>query len=268
MLKRLAEQKPQPQPAIDASLAAAPDSAIQIVLVIPGDARKVIHALWPQLPPEVGQVPSTVLTTGFTHATLGIDLPPKPAFKFTIQAKDAAAAQGISNLLAKLPQLVGNNPQVKREFPEFEELVRQLLPKIEQDRLVLNLDDAAGNAIVEQLAHLMQRARAQAIRTQGMSNMRHLLIGGLMHANDNKGQWPQTLEQLAPKYVPAHVLKNPTGRALVYLRPTKFGPDSALIVVMHESLDGQLPVAVGFLDGHVELLRPDQLKQTLDAMKK
>jgi hypothetical protein len=268
MLKRLAEAKPQPQPAIEAALAAAPDAAVQVMLLIPNDARRVIDALWPALPREFGAVPSTVVTTGFTHATLAIELPPNSSAKFTIQAKDAQAAQALSDLLAKVPAVAANHPHIKREIPNTEAVLRALLPKVEQDRLVTNVDEAIGGKILEQFVVLMQRARIQAMQQLTSSHMRHILQGCMLHAADNKGQWPQKLDQLAPKYIPANVLKMPSGRALVYLPPTKQGPDSSTIVVMHESIDGQQPITVGFLDGHTELMTPDLLKRMLEAAQK
>ena len=57
MIKRLGERKPAPPTNLEAAFASAGDSALQVIALLPDDARKVIDTLWPNLPQELGSQP-------------------------------------------------------------------------------------------------------------------------------------------------------------------------------------------------------------------
>jgi len=266
MVKRLAQRKAQPRPDIEAAFAAVPDATIQVVILMPDDVRKVIDGLWPTLlPADVGQVPSTVLTSGFVNSTIALDFPPQLSFKLTIQAKDAKAADALGDLISDSMAVAFKNARVRHQIPIVGDVLPQLTPKIDNDKLVLSLDKAATEKVFDQMVAMLGAGRAKALHMQTSSNMRQILMAGLMFARDNKGEWPQALDQLAPKYLRANVLNNPNEQApFVYIRPAK-GADNGntgTVIVLYEDPEkaGGQNAFAGFLDGHVEMLRVDDLK--------
>jgi prepilin-type processing-associated H-X9-DG protein len=95
-----------------------------------------------------------------------------------------------------------------------------------------------------------------------MSNMRQLLLGVIMSARDNKGQWPDDLsaieKYLGGKEKAAAVMTNPARPqvkpAYVYVKPADANPaNPGTTMVLYEShTDFGRGVSVGFADGHVE----------------
>ena len=83
-----------------------------------------------------------------------------------------------------------------------------------------------------------------------------------MYAGDNKGQWPQTLEELAPRYIKADMLKSPRDNTpYVYVRPANPRANMGATIALYEKNDDpQGQVGVGFIDGHVELMDVTNLR--------
>jgi len=82
-----------------------------------------------------------------------------------------------------------------------------------------------------------------------------------MYANDHQGDWPTKIDDLAPTYIKQDMLQTP----FIYLRPAKQAKNIQNIVVLYEKPDAKRPqIAVGFLDGHAELVKQDQFKANFD----
>jgi hypothetical protein len=261
MVKRLGERKAAPPANLDAAFASAGDSALQVVALLPDDARKVIDSLWPNLPQEVGAQPTAPLTSGFLHAALAINLPPQVSFKLTIQCKDAKSAAALGDLIQDTLDAAGKNFRARRQVPVIADMMGALVPKIETDHLVLALDDATTNKVLEQVVGLMQKGRARAQNMEAMSVIRQVVLAGFMYANDHQGDWPQKLDDLPPKYIKQNMLQQET---FIYLKPKKDAKTPQNVVVIHQKLDKGAQIAVGFLDGHAELIAADQFPQKFD----
>jgi len=96
---------------------------------------------------------------------------------------------------------------------------------------------------------------------QAANVVRQIVVGGFMYANDHGGEWPQKLDELVPMYVKQDLLQTP----FIYLRPAKQAKNTQNVVVVHEKIDPQRPqIAVGFLDGHAELVNVDQFQTKVD----
>jgi hypothetical protein len=234
---------------------------LQVIALLPDDARKVIDSLWPNLPPELGSLPTAPLTNGFTHAALAINLPPQVSLKLTIQAKDAKSAAALGDLIQDTLDAAGKNARARRQVPILGDMLAQLTPKIENDRLVLALDDATTNKVLEQVVSLMQKGRAKAQNMQAINVARQIVLAGFMYANDHRGDWPQKLDDLAPTYIKQDMLQT----TFVYLRPAGPTKNTQNTVVVHEKVDNKRPqIAVGFLDGHAELVNLDRFSAKFD----
>jgi len=94
-----------------------------------------------------------------------------------------------------------------------------------------------------------------------MNVARQVVIAGFMYANDHQGEWPQKLDELAGKYIKQEMLQQET---FIYLRPKKDVKTPQSTVVIHQKVDKAPQIAVGFLDGHVELIAADQFRQKFD----
>jgi hypothetical protein len=262
MIKRLGERKAAAHPAnLQAAFTSAGDSALQVIALLPDDARKVIDTLWPNLPQELGAMSTAPLTAGFTHAALAVNLPPQVSLKLTIQTKDAKSAAALGDLIQDTLDAAAKDARAQRQVPVLGEMLPQLTPKIENDRLVLALDDATTDKVFEQVVSLMQKGRAKAQNMQVMSAVRQIVLAGYMFANDHQGEWPQKLDELAPKYLKPQLLAEET---FVYLRPQKGARNPGAVVVIHQKSDTTPQIAVGFLDGHAELVASDQFKAKFD----
>jgi hypothetical protein len=261
MVKRLGERKPAPPANLQAAFASAGDSALQVIALLPDDARKVIDTLWPNLPQELGSQPTAPFTNGFSHAALAINLPPQVSFKFTIQCKDAKSAGALGDLIQDTLDAAFKNARARRQVAVIGDMLPALTPKIENDRLVLALDDAMTNKVLEQIVSLMQKGRARAQNLQAITTVRQIVLAGFMYANDHQGEWPQKIDELAPKYIKAQMLQEET---FIYLRPSKGAKNVQNVVVIHQKLDKHRQIAVGFLDGHAELVAADQFQAKFD----
>ncbi len=217
-----------------AGLAAAGDAPVQIVLMPPASARRVIEELVPELPKKIGGGPSTILTQGITWATIGLypppqvggtyvvksgggyaitglDLSPHAALRLTVKSQDAEAARALAaKWLAALNfgrEEAGKHAATREYLPQFEKLAARLTPKVEGDRLILNLDEK-DHALSDFLGLLGPALRSQGRVHQQMLSMNHLKQIGLAMHNYND----------AFKHFPAPASHDRSGKPLLSWR--------------------------------------------------
>ena len=172
------EFHPVARPELATALEAAGDSAVQVAMIPPAYASRVIDELMPQFPKEIGGGPTTILTRGVTWAAAGIDLPPHLAVRLTIQSADAQAAEALRAKLAEMMRRAGLCKEVRDVVPKYDEVAAVLAPKVEGDRLVLVLDEQ--NRGVEKLLSLLtppiEAARASAAKLQSRNNLKQIAL--------------------------------------------------------------------------------------------
>jgi hypothetical protein len=138
----------------------------------------VVEELMPQFPKELGGGPTSIVTKGVSWAALGVDLPPHPAVRLTIQSADAQAAEALRAKTAEILRLAGLHKKVRAAVPKFEEVAAVLAPKVEGDRLVLVLNEQ--NQGIETLLSLVtppiEAARANAMRLQSTNNLKQIAL--------------------------------------------------------------------------------------------
>jgi len=99
-------------------------------------------------------------------------------------------------------------------------------------------------------------------REQSASNMKQILLSCIMYASDNKGQWPDSLQDLIQRRLPRDTLINPRQpereNGYVYIKPsTPISPQQVVLYEAHDSWgDG---INVGFVDGHVEFIEKESM---------
>jgi hypothetical protein len=162
--------------------AAAGDAPVQVVLIPPASARRVIEELVPQLPKEVDNGPSTILTHGIAWAAARLNLPPQAALRLVIKSQDAQSARMLHvkwlAVLRFCREVTGKDAATRQFLPQVERLAALLVPKVETDRLTLTLDEK-DHAISELLTLLnvpLERARDAARRLQSMNNLKQIAL--------------------------------------------------------------------------------------------
>jgi hypothetical protein len=176
-LARLKSLKPDNRPELAKAFAAAGDTAVQAILIPTNENRRVVEEIMPKLPQELGGGPITIVTHGFLWGAVGVDLPPKPSLRATVQSQDAAAARKIHDLVTQFFKVVGeegpHNQKARDILPGFDKLVEQLTPKVEEDRLVVTLEE---KDLVATLKPVVSKLRGRAERERSANSLKQIAL--------------------------------------------------------------------------------------------
>ena len=182
----------------------------------------------PQLPPELGGGPSSVLTRGIRWAAVGIESSPHKALRLVIKSEDAQAAEALRGKLVDLLRLAGQRPDVRKRVPEFEAVAAFLTPKVEGDRLTVSSDEKT-ESFEKALVAIMQPMLEAEARLASMNSLKEIGLG--MHNY-----------YFANKHFPLPASRSPDGKPLlswrVHLLPLP-GADFALQAVPSRRALGQ-----------------------------
>ncbi|MCH7990011.1 MAG: DUF1559 domain-containing protein [Planctomycetes bacterium] len=181
ILEQLKDNTPQSRPELEKAFAAAGDTTAQFVVVLTSDSRRVIREMLPKLPPELGGASGETLMDALQWAAVGINSPPNLSVNLVIQSKDQHSAQALQNLLKAVYRLLGQRPDVKREFPMYEQIAEVLIPKVEGNRLLLSLtkENQGVNKLVTLVSQPLDSAREEARRAKCKNNLKQ--FGIAMH---------------------------------------------------------------------------------------
>lgn len=261
--------KPAARPDFQAALAAT-GAAAPIKLAFIPDA-KLRQEFARNAPPQIVGKPSTVLTTDAQWIAAGATLPPQVTANAILQSANPQSAADTKAIIdGAMTMLAGAEP----DFPK--EMMPLLSPEVKGNQAVVswNAQDIAQAAAA--MVAPMARARQTAHRVKSASNIRQLLQTCLIHANENKGQYPadmKALEGAMQRNMGARgnlkqILTNPAHPeiqpAYVYIKPAqgfRAGADTVVIYESHKEFGEG--INVGFADGHVEWIGQ---KQRFDEM--
>ena len=255
--------KPAPRADLDAAFKQAAASPIRLAFALSPRLRQEAAK---NMPPMIMGKPSTLITKDFQWLSVAATPPPNVTIKAVAQSTDANTAKQTDELIVSAIVMNQNSPQ---KLPD--QAVTLLTPQPQGSQLVLSLDARQLNELAVAMREPLMRGRMAALRVQSASNIRQLLQGCLLYANDNKGKYPANLQELEKSmlaYMPEpaqikQILTNPARPeqkpAYVYIAPAqgfKAGPDVVVIYESHKDFgDG---VNVGFADGHVEFVAQKQ----------
>jgi hypothetical protein len=182
-LARLAAMKPDVRPELPAALEAAGDAAVQVLFLPPVYYRRVLEEAVGDLPKEIGGGSIRVLTRGMLWAAVGIDGPPHPALRITIQAEDAQAAGALHDKLAELLRLVGSSRNPATNHPDLAALAEAFVPRVEGNRLVLVFDGQTRDAdkLLAPLSQPIELARRSAAIGQSVNNVRQIILAMMVY---------------------------------------------------------------------------------------
>ncbi len=179
------EFQPVERPELTTAFEAAGDAAAQVLLIPPADTRRVVDELWPQLPPELGGGPSSVLTRGICWAAVGIDVAPHKALRLVVKSEDGRAAEALRGKLVELLGLAGQRAEVRKHVPEFEAVAALLTPRVEGDRLIVFSDEKL-ETFEKALAALTRPLLEAEARVTTMNNLREIGLGMHNYHSANK----------------------------------------------------------------------------------
>lgn len=270
VIDRATAQGGKARPEFFEAIAAVADHPVRGVFAPTADMRRVVETMAPNLPKELGGGPSTTLTRGVRWVAVGAQAGQRLSGTLIIQSPDETSAKALDGMLRAGLENLAAALKLKDQLAKAAELV---LPRQQASRLTLTIDQDQLTTLAQLSAEPMSMARERAKRVQSMSNMRQVLLGIIMHADANKGQWPEDLQALVKTgHIPPQVLTNPrqpAGRGYIYVKPTvpfgKTGPDH---ILLHESIDDAGDgISVGFADGHVEWMTVERFKETMAKQK-
>lgn len=268
-LDRVRSIMQQPRPELAKALAEAGDAKIHIALIPSDDSRRVIESMVPKLPNGTS---SESLTKGMLWAAVTITPPANVTVHGVVQSQNAQTAEEFKQLLTEMASAAQ-----KGSPPEGGESMLQMLANIvshsqvKDDRVVIDLDEKQASAAATNLSFAVRRARVQANRVHSASNLRQIMMGMFMYANEHKGQFPDTLEQAAKQAeLPPAILINPNrpgeNPGYVYIKPpdgVKAGADRVVLYEKYKNTD--VGINLGYADGHVEF---GQLKPAQEEIRK
>jgi hypothetical protein len=260
--------KPAAQPELVQAFEAAGDSAAQVLYVPSADTRKVLAEMLPN--PTQGPFASSNGPTAqqIAWVGLGIELAPKLGFSIVIHSPDAASATALSDTLAKavamgkemLAHEIQRMPEMAPFIGDLDVLAKAFTPAVEADRLTFHLDTDASLKLTAIVLPAMAKSREQAQRMRSLSNLKQLVLAGIMYANEHKNEFPPDLQTLIKSSdLTPEMLRNPRSApgeiGYIYLRPVHGSASGAEQVVAYESW-AQPPssIAVGFADGHAQIM--------------
>lgn len=271
-----AEQRPDLSLAFDA----AGKAQIRIALIPQESARKAMESVVTNLPNELGGGSVKTVSRGLSWTSIAISLPPDPSLKIVIQATDANDAAKLNEIINRAIAWAAQRKTGPPEELAFTGMLASLKPRLQGDRIAIDLSPDDTRKLAATMAGEMIRARTAASRTLVMSNLRQLSVGVVMYADDHQGALPKDLGSDLDKYLGPNSrqlwidpLRPNDKKPYVYLRlADKLAdvnqPASAIMIYEnHTTWDNGINAA--FADGHAEWFANEkQFKDMLDQTKK
>ena len=179
-LARLAKGKLASRAELEPALAAAGDSAVQVLLLPSDDQRRVIDEV---LTLPIPGVSARTLTQGARWAALGLNLGPKPTFKLTLQAANEVAAKKMADLinvgftlLGKI-RFPGEEKSLRELFPkDFASAIEALKPMVTEDRLTIRVGEEAKLAAIAALVMDFEKGSNGGFISVADQNMKQILL--------------------------------------------------------------------------------------------
>jgi hypothetical protein len=177
-LERIKNLSPDARPELKAALTAVNNNTIQILLLPPHYAERVVTELMPALPRELGGGPSTVLTNGIRWAALGITGPPNVSVRLIVKSKDANAAQALGKFWRQLSGQLAEQVDSAEHLRDYKKSLELLAPTVQEDQLILELSEVEGTmqALFAAITPPLDAARTKAKRSQTMNDLKQIML--------------------------------------------------------------------------------------------
>jgi hypothetical protein len=273
-LHRLQSLKPTPRP--DLQLPPT-ESAIEIVYGNTADTRRVIQEMLSRFPsdiPAIGGASTDFATTGFRNITITLDLSSAPAITLTGNFNTPADATQCAALLKSAMNAWLATPDHEQAIdspagPQIQKLETDVLQQLNTQptaptQISFHFGPEQLRNYIQTAAPAVDKAREQSQRMASMSNLRQISIAAILYNNDHKDTWPQSFDDLAAYMSNKAILTNPADpQHRAYILHPWTSEQIAVLIKSHAATtpiayepadDDNAPIAVAYLDGHVELL--------------
>jgi hypothetical protein len=228
-------------------------AAIRIASVPGNELRRSLEENVQGLPSPNGAIPITTFTHGIKWIGISVNSPPQASVAMVARSPDAESATSVGDAVTHLLAALREQKFPMQGLrPSSEDLVRLLSPTVAADELRWSPD------IATLIKPMLVRSATQAARVHSASNMRQLLLGIIMDANNHKGEFPRDLASMIKNQdmVP-DVLIDPLDPqqklGFIYVPPPadwrSRGKDNVVPILYEQFTEGH---NVGFSDGHVE----------------
>jgi hypothetical protein len=187
----LAEARPAKAPTLMKAMAST-KGAVRVAFAIPDGIRRVVDEILATLPPELGNMPGTVITRGLQWASLDIAVQPEISLRLVVQSADAESAKAFENLMRLGAEVIAK--EAKGRTPEdamFQALLALGLPQPKGDQLALDVNRTKlASLIRDHVGPLVRKGRAEARRVPSMINLSNIGKRVAIYMGTNKNQAP------------------------------------------------------------------------------
>ncbi len=158
-MARLRTMNPVENPHVAEAIAAVERSAVQVILLPTSDHRRVIREMFPKLPKPFDGVDGPTLADGLLWASVGVNIMPDFDARLVIGSRNAEAAGRMAVAWKQLIDVVASEikhrmesgpPRAQELMPLVDEIITQLQPSVEVDRLVIAITKEAIHPVVQQ----------------------------------------------------------------------------------------------------------------------
>jgi hypothetical protein len=186
VIQRVRNLKPPAHPELVRAFAGAPSSAVHVIVMPNENLRRAFAELVPTLPRELGGGSTAFLSRGLRWFSLSGGVAPTASISLTVQTSNEASAKELRGLIENALKIIGQDKEVQEFLPDFAKVSALLLPKVNGDRLELNLKEEQVTTL---LVPVLQRVREAARRMEDMNHLRQ--IGLAFHTYlDKNGTFP------------------------------------------------------------------------------
>jgi prepilin-type processing-associated H-X9-DG protein len=222
------------------------------VALVPGDElRRSLEENAPNIPSPTGAIAMTTFTRGIKWVGVSMKLPPGASVSMVAKASDAASAQAAGDAVTKLlGELREQNFPMRGLRPSSQDLAQILKPTVAGDELRWSPD------IVTVVKPMLVRSATSAARARSAGNIKQVLLGIVLYANNHKMEYPPDLATMeAEQKLSPGVLIDPLDPeqrlGFIYVRPSApWRSGMGDVPILYEEFAGGNNV--GFADGHVE----------------
>jgi prepilin-type processing-associated H-X9-DG protein len=165
-LERAKAMTPSARPDLAAALAAAGDAPVALAAATPEDLRRVIEEQVVSLPDELGGGTSSLVSRGLKWVSVTFDPGATKSIRLFVQAGSADDAAKLLAVGAKGVELMRASSAVKAFVPGLVALADSLAPRVEGDRILVELSATAAagwvRAVIDPVAE--SSARRECVR--------------------------------------------------------------------------------------------------------
>jgi len=227
------------------------ETPIRVALVAGDELRHSLEENAPNIPSPAGPIAMTTFTRGIKWVGVSVKLPPQASLSMVAKCADEASNQAAGDAVTKLLGMLRDQKFPMQGLrPSSDDLAQILKPTVAGDELRWSPD------IVTVVKPMLVRSATQAARRHSAENMKQILLGIIMYANNHKGEFPPDLAiTVKDQDMSPDVLIDPLDPeqklGFIYVRPsTPSRSTPADLPIVYEQFAGGNNV--GFADGHVE----------------